>query len=142
MLTINTQVLPYLNVCCNIACCLFLIIGRWAISMKINKPKLHRLSMLISMAFSTIFLVSYLYYHYKVGHVPYHGVGALRTIYFIILVPHIILAAVVLPLVFRTLYLAISKQKEKHMALAAWTFPIWLYVSVSGIIIFLMLYIF
>lgn len=90
---------------------------------------------------SALFLVSYLIYHFEVGSVRFTGVGAVRQIYFAILISHTILAAVVAPLAIITLVRALRKRFDQHKVIARWTLPIWLYVSVTGIAIYLMLYV-
>ena len=89
---------------------------------------------------STIFLGCYLTYHYLAGHKPYEGEGFFRTIYFLILISHIILAALVVPMVLRTVYLAWKQRWETHRWWGRMTFPIWMYVSVTGVIVYNMLY--
>lgn len=96
--------------------------------------------MLAACASSTLFLISYLIYHYQVGSVPFKGVGAVRVVYFVILISHTILAATVVPLALITLVRAFREKFEAHRRIARWTFPIWLYVSVTGVVIYLMLY--
>ena len=92
------------------------------------------------LAVSTIFLGCYLYYHYHFLHKKYEGEGLLRTVYFVILISHIILAVAVVPMVLRTLYLAWKQRWEAHRWWGRLTFPIWMYVSVTGVIVYNMLY--
>ena len=96
--------------------------------------------MLAACACSTLFLISYLFYHYQVGSVPFKGVGAVRVVYFVILISHTILAATVVPLAVVTLIRALGERFDAHRRIARWTFPIWLYVSVTGVIVYVMLY--
>ena len=96
--------------------------------------------MLAAAATSAIFLVSYLIYHARVGSVRFAGVGAARAVYFTILGSHTVLAVLVLPLVLRTLYLGLKRRDDRHRRIARWTFPIWLYVSVTGVVVYVMLY--
>ena len=98
----------------------------------------HRTCMISALALSTAFLTGYLTYHYHAGHVPYHGPA--RPLYLAILLTHTILAVVNLPLILRTVYLAASGRFEEHKRLARWTLPSWMYVSVTGVIVYLMLY--
>ncbi|HEX9690102.1 MAG TPA: DUF420 domain-containing protein, partial [Thermoanaerobaculia bacterium] len=100
----------------------------------------HRRWMLAAATTSALFLVSYLVYHVRVGSVHFAGVGPARTVYFAVLGSHTLLAIVVLPLVLRTLYLGLKRRDDRHRRIAKWTFPIWLYVSVTGVIVYLMLY--
>ena len=102
---------------------------------------LHKTCMLTACATSTLFLISYLTYHYHVGSKPFTGQGSsIRLVYFTILISHTILAAVIVPLVLLTLTRAWKAQWARHRRLARWTLPLWLYVSVTGVVIYLMLY--
>ena len=96
--------------------------------------------MLSAFACSIVFLASYLIYHYQVGSVPYKGLGWMRVVYFAILLTHTILAVAVVPLVSITLVRALRERFAAHRRIARWTFPIWLYVSVTGVIVYMMLY--
>jgi putative membrane protein len=100
----------------------------------------HRNLMLAAFGVSTVFLASYLDYHVRVGSVPFWGSGTLRTIYFVVLVPHIILAGVMVPLILVTLVLAFRGRLDRHRRWARWTLPIWLYVSVTGVLVWFMNY--
>lgn len=96
--------------------------------------------MLAACACSTLFLISYLVYHFQVGSVPFKGVGAVRVVYFVILISHTILAATVVPLAMITLSRALRERFDAHRRIARWTFPIWLYVSITGVVVYAMLY--
>lgn len=100
----------------------------------------HRRLMLAAAATSAVFLVCYLVYHAHVGSVRFTGQGPVRTLYFTILISHTILAVAIVPMVLRTLYLGLKRRDDAHRRLARWTFPLWLYVSVTGVVIYLMLY--
>jgi len=100
----------------------------------------HRACMLGAFTVSVLFLVSYLTYHAQVGSVRFAGTGALRVLYLTILVSHSVLAAVVPPLAVLTVYRALRGEVDRHRRLARWTLPIWLYVSVTGVVVYLMLY--
>src|SRR6185295_4667990 len=100
----------------------------------------HRRLMITAAAISAVFLASYLTYHARVGSVRFTGQGPVRTVYFAILISHTILAMTVLPLVLRTLYLGLRRRDDRHRRIARWTFPIWLYVSVTGVVVYVMLY--
>jgi putative membrane protein len=100
----------------------------------------HRAFMLAAFAFSSAFLVTYLLHHAQVGSVPFRGEGAVRIVYFAILIPHILLAAVVVPLALFTIYRGWTNRIELHRKVARFTLPIWLYVSLSGVLVYLMLY--
>ena len=109
----------------------FIARGQW---------KAHRAAMIAAFAVSAVFLVCYLTYHYLVGHVPFRGQGSVRTVYFAILITHIILAAFVPILALRMFFLAWKGRWEAHRRLGKITMPIWLYVSVTGVVIYAMLY--
>lgn len=105
-----------------------------------QKVRLHRACMVAAVITSGLFLVSYLYYHAHVGSVHFPGHGWPRLLYFSILISHTILAAAVPPLVVITLVLALRERFERHRRIARWTYPIWLYVSITGVIVYIMLY--
>lgn len=107
---------------------------------RLKKVRVHRAFMLLALLTSALFLLSYLYYHYHVGSVPYTGAGWRRPVYFTILVTHVALAAAILPLALVTVLRAWRKDFERHRKLARVTLPIWLYVSATGVVIYLMLY--
>ncbi len=130
--------LPALNAILNSLSAVLLSVG---FIMILNKNvRLHRICMVSAFVVSSVFLVSYLVYHANVGHVRYPGLGIKRTIYFTILLTHTVLAATIVPLVLRTLFLALKNRFAEHRQWARWTFPIWFYVSVSGVVIYEMLY--
>lgn len=110
---------------------------------KRGRVAMHRALMLTAVATSTLFLISYLYYHAHVMHfrsVHFQGHGWWRRIYLAILVSHTILAATIVPLVIITLTFALRERFDRHRAIARWTYPLWLYVSVTGVVIYFMLY--
>jgi uncharacterized membrane protein YozB (DUF420 family) len=96
--------------------------------------------MLSAFVASLLFLVSYLVYHYQVGSVPFTGYGWIRPVYFFILISHIILAALIPPLALVTLFLGLTGRFSRHVRVARWTLPTWLYVSITGVVIYWMLY--
>ena len=96
--------------------------------------------MIAAFATSVLFLISYLIYHANAGSKPFPGRGAVRAVYFVILITHIVLAATIPPLAGVTLWRAYRRRFDRHMRIARWTLPIWLYVSITGIIVYLMLY--
>ena len=100
----------------------------------------HKVCMISAVAVSSLFLISYLVYHYQVGSVRFERTGWIRTLYLSILLTHTVLAALVVPMVVRTVYLAYSAQLEKHRRFARWTYPVWIYVSATGVVVYLMLY--
>jgi uncharacterized membrane protein YozB (DUF420 family) len=130
--------LPGINASLNSVCALFLVIGYLLI--RRGYVKAHRLCMLSAFATSTLFLVSYLTYHYQVGSVPFEGRGWVRPLYFSVLIPHTVLAAAIVPLVLVTLVRALRGRFERHRRIARWTLPLWLYVSVTGVVVYGMLY--
>ena len=100
----------------------------------------HRACMIGAMVMSTLFLTSYLIFHYHVGDVRFSGQGAIRPVYFAILIPHIILAGVIVPLAIGTIWFALRGRFIRHRRIARWTWPLWMYVSVTGVIIYFLLY--
>lgn len=130
--------LPTLNAILNSISATFLITGYIFIRRK--NIQAHRVSMLCALTASALFLTFYLIYHYNVGSTKFQGPGWARTLYLIILIPHTILATVMVPFILVVVYRAFRGQFDKHRRLARWTFPVWLYVSVTGVIIYLMLY--
>ncbi len=101
---------------------------------------LHKRCMLGALTTSTLFLACYLVYHWQTGSRPFPGQGVARTAYLTILVTHVILAATILPLALVTTFRGLTSQFERHVRVARWTFPIWLYVSITGVVIYVMLY--
>ena len=131
-------ILPAVNATLNGIATIFLAVG-WMF-IKRRDMRRHRACMIAAFAMSALFLVSYLVYHANVGSVPFQGQGTIRYVYFAILITHIILAAVILPLALMTLSRALAGRFDRHRAIARWTLPIWLYVSVTGVVIYVMLY--
>ncbi len=101
----------------------------------------HRICMLSAFGVSVIFLICYLAYHYQVGDVRFKGHGPIRPVYFTILISHIILAGLTVPLAIFTLARALRSRFDAHRRIARWTWPVWMYVSVTGVIVYLMVYI-
>jgi uncharacterized membrane protein YozB (DUF420 family) len=131
-------VFPAINATLNGSSAVLLLIGRWFISRR--RISIHRAFMIAALVSSSAFLVSYLYYHAHVGSVHFQGQGWSRPVYFSILISHTILAAVVVPMVIITVSRALRERFDRHRAIARWTFPVWMYVSVTGVIIYVMLY--
>jgi len=131
------EYLPYLNSFLNALTSIFLILGFRAI--KRGNKQLHKKIMLGAGFLSAVFLVSYLLYHHFHGDTKFMGTGMIRASYFIILISHIILSMAQVPLILFTFYLAFKKKWSLHKRVAKITFPIWLYVSVTGVIIFMYL---
>ena len=134
----SSLVHPTVNATLNALSAVFLLVAYRAIRRR--EIERHRRWMLTAAATSALFLVSYLVYHARVGSVRFAGAGAARTVYFTILGTHTLLAIAVLPLVLRTLYLGLKRRDDRHRRIAKWTFPIWLYVSVTGVVVYVMLY--
>ena len=130
--------LPAVNATLNALATVLLVSGWVLISQ--GKVEQHRRCMLAAFATSALFLASYLVYHFNVGSVAFTGQGSLRILYFTILISHIILAIVILPMVLITLVRALRTQFDAHRRIARWTLPLWLYVSITGVIVYWMLY--
>ena len=130
--------LPTVNAILNAISAVFLIAGFACIRRRRVFP--HKACMLAAVGTSVLFLISYLTYHYNAGTKSFGGTGFIRPVYFTILISHTVLAAVVVPLVLLTLYRAMREQFTKHLRIARYTLPIWLYVSITGVIVYLMLY--
>lgn len=117
---------------------MLLTIAWWHI--KHRRIETHRRFMIAAFVSSALFLVSYVIYHAQVGSKPFPGTGLARTVYFAVLIPHVILAAVVLPLAIVTLRRGLRRDDRRHRRLARVTFPLWMFVSVTGVIVYVMLY--
>ena len=129
--------LPALNAALNATCAALLVVG-W-VAIRRRRIGLHRACMLAACAASALF-VSYVVYHAVSGSRPFGGQGWIRVVYFPILVSHVVLAAVMVPFVLTTVYRALSGQFDRHVPLARRTLPVWLYVSVTGVLVYLLLY--
>ena len=130
--------LPTLNAALNATSAGLLVLGFRAIRRK--QVAVHRRYMLAACAVSALFLLSYVTYHARVGSVHYRGIGGLRVVYFAILATHTALAIAIVPLAGRTVWLARRQRIAEHRYLARWTLPLWLYVSVTGVVVYWMLY--
>lgn len=130
--------LPTVNATLNSICAVLLVTG-W-ILIRRGRIAQHRAVMIAAFSTSCLFLISYLVYHAQVGSVKFTGQGTIRVVYFTILLTHTVLAAAIVPLVLVTLTRGLKRQDARHRAIARWTMPIWLYVSVTGVIVYLMLY--
>ncbi|MBA2302471.1 MAG: DUF420 domain-containing protein [Acidobacteria bacterium] len=130
--------LPAVNATLNGISAILLIVGYALIRQR--RIAQHRRVMISAFATSTVFLICYVIYHANVGSKPFTGQGTVRTVYFFILITHIVLAALVPPLALITLIRGLRARYDKHAKLARWTLPIWLYVSVTGVIVYVMLY--
>ncbi len=130
--------LPALNASLNATTTVLLLTGYAMIRRR--RVSLHRACMIAATVTATLFLACYLYYHAHVGSKPFPGQGWIRPVYFAILISHTVLAAAVVPLALTTLIRGLRGQFPKHRQIARWTLPIWLYVSVTGVVIYLLLY--
>ena len=130
--------LPAVNATLNSISTVLLITG-WVFIHRGERQK-HKACMIAALITSGLFLTSYVIYHAQVGSVPFRGTGWIRTVYFSVLIPHVILAAAVVPPILITVSRGLSAKYDKHRRIAKWTLPIWLYVSVTGVIVYLMLY--
>ena len=129
--------LPQLNAVLNFIATIFLFSG--FIYIKKRNKAAHMKMMWSAVVVSALFLISYLIFHYHVGSVGFDGTGWIRPVYFVILISHIILAVVNLPMILVTMYRAIRKDYQRHRKIARWTWPIWMYVSITGVIVYLMM---
>ncbi len=134
----TTSDLPALNAVLNSISAILLLTGYRFIRRRNRNA--HRNCMIAAFATSTLFLISYLTYHYLHGSTTFQGQGIVRVVYFSILFTHTILAAVIVPMVFVTLSRALREKFDRHRKIARWTLPLWLYVSVTGVVVYLMLY--
>ncbi len=130
--------LPTVNACLNATTFFLLLAGFYFIKQK--NIKAHRACMIGALAIAGLFFISYITYHSQVGSVKFTKQGWIRPVYFSILISHTILAMTIIPLAFITVYRGLKNQVDKHVKIARWTLPIWLYISVTGVIIYLMLY--
>lgn len=135
---IDYTVLPTVNASLNALSGMFLLVGYVLIRQR--RINAHRNAMLGAFASSTLFLISYLFYHWHAGSRPFTGHGAIRYVYFAILISHVILAAAILPMAIVTLSRGLRGRYVEHKRIAKWTFPTWMYVSATGVIVYVMLY--
>jgi uncharacterized membrane protein YozB (DUF420 family) len=135
---IDYSILPAVNATLNATSGVFLLTGYVLIKQRLINA--HRNAMLAAFVSSTLFLISYLVYHYHAGSRPFPGGGAIRIVYFVILISHVLLAITILPLAISTLTKGLRGQYTRHRRVAKWTFPLWMYVSVTGVIVYVMLY--
>lgn len=132
--------IPAINAVLNSIATVLILLGFSLI--KGGRKKAHRAMMTAALFVSVFFLIGYVYHKYRMGGVntPFTGEGPIRTFYYVMLFTHIVLAMVIVPLVLRTFYLAVKGDLEKHKKWARWTFPIWLYVSITGVLVYMFLY--
>ncbi|MEW6413573.1 MAG: DUF420 domain-containing protein [Candidatus Zixiibacteriota bacterium] len=130
--------LPTLNAALNLISATLLAFGY--VNIKRGRQTVHKRFMVGALVSSALFLISYSIYHYHAGSVPYPHHDWTRPVYFAVLIPHVILAAVMTPFVIATVWLAFRENFKRHRMLARWVWPVWMFVSVSGVIVYLMLY--
>ncbi|MEY4095107.1 MAG: hypothetical protein RLZZ53_2306 [Acidobacteriota bacterium] len=130
--------LPALNAALNGLSTILLLTG-WVLIKRGERQK-HRACMIAALVVSALFLTSYVIYHVQVGSVPFKGTGWIRVVYFAVLIPHVVLAAAIVPPILITASRGLSAKYDTHRRIARWTLPLWLYVSVTGVIVYLMLY--
>jgi putative membrane protein len=131
-------VLPTVNAALNATSGIFLVTGY--VLIRRRRIGAHRNAMLAAFAASSLFLVSYVIYHANAGSRAFTGEGPVRTLYFAILISHVVLAAAILPMAVATLSRGLRGRYAEHKRIAKWTFPTWMYVSITGVIVYLMLY--
>lgn len=136
-LGVDFSFLPPLHASMNAICAIFLVAALYFI--KNGQVENHRKCIYAALVCSALFLVSYVLYHFTTPETRFGGVGTIRTIYFILLITHVILAAAILPFILLTFTRAYTNQFERHKKMARWVFPLWLYVAISGPICYLML---
>jgi uncharacterized membrane protein YozB (DUF420 family) len=129
---------PALIASLNAASAVLLVAGRYMIAR--GRLPAHRACMIAAVVASALFLACYVYFHVHVGNILFLGQGVWRTVYFAILIPHVTLAIVIVPMVIITLSRGLRARYDRHRAIARWTWPLWMYVSVTGVIVYFMLY--
>lgn len=134
----NDSILPHLNAVLNATSFVLLVCGLYFI--RRGRVAAHRACMISALVVSCLFLVSYVVYHAQYGSMRFRGQGIVRPLYFAILITHVVLAAAIVPLVTITLRRALRGDFIRHRRIARWTYPLWLYVSVTGVVVYLMLY--
>ena len=137
-MAVDYNIFPALNASLNGASAILITTGRALI--RRQRVRLHRACMITAVITSTLFLISYLYYHAHVHSVHFPGQGWIRPVYFAILISHTLLAVVVVPMVLLSLNYGLRARFDRHRRIARWTYPVWLYVSVTGVVVYIMLY--
>jgi uncharacterized membrane protein YozB (DUF420 family) len=134
----NASDLPALNAALNFISAVFLTLG--FINIKKKRPDVHKKHMMAALVSSGLFFISYLIYHYRVGSVPYPHYDWTRPVYFVILIPHVVLAGLMVPFILAAVWYAFKGRFDKHTRITRRLWPVWMFVSISGIIVYLMLY--
>lgn len=132
------NLLPHINALLNALSAVLLLAGRVLIAQR--RISAHRRAMLGALAVSAVFLVSYIAYHYAAPIFVFRGHGPIRAVYYALLVSHVVLAALALPLVLSTAWFGLHRSDARHRGLARWVWPLWMYVSISGVVVYLLLY--
>lgn len=135
--TMSRSLLPAVNAGLNSLAALLIVSG--IIAIKQRRETIHRNFMIGAFVCSTLFLLCYVYYHSQQGDTKFLGEGVIRPVYFSILISHIALSAVMIPMILSTMFFGITNRRKSHRAIAKWTYPVWLYVSVTGVAIFFLL---
>ena len=130
--------LPALNATLNATC--FVLLTTGYVLIRRGHVAQHRAVMIAAFCTSVVFLASYLTYHAQIGSKPFQGQGPIRVVYFTILLTHTVLAAVIVPMVLMTLSRGLQRRDDRHRAIARWTLPLWMYVSITGVVVYVMLY--
>jgi uncharacterized membrane protein YozB (DUF420 family) len=138
VIDLSVSDLPFVNASLNATAAVLLVLGYLFIRRR--RIRAHRAAMIAAFATSVLFLVSYVIYHANAGSRPFQGQGFVRIVYFTVLISHVILAAVIPPLAVVTLWRGLAGHVPRHVAIARWTLPLWLYVSITGIVVYWMLY--
>jgi len=134
----NDSVLPHFNAALNFTSFVLLVAALYQI--RRGNVQIHRRLMLSALVVSGLFLISYVVYHAQYGSIRFAGQGLIRPVYFFILITHVVLAAAIVPLIIVTLRRALAGDFARHRRIARWTYPLWLYVSITGVVVYLMLY--
>ena len=137
-MSLSVTDLPAVNASLNAISTVLLLTGY--VFIRRGERQKHKACMIAALVTSALFLTSYVIYHAQVGSVPFKGTGWIRTVYFAVLIPHVILAAAIVPPILITASRGLSAKYDKHRRIARWTLPVWLYVSVTGVVVYLMLY--
>ena len=132
------QLLPHVNATLNGIACTLLLVARWQIGQR--RIDAHRRTMLAALGVSALFLVSYIAYHYAAPIFVFRGQGWIRPVYYALLISHVLLAALAIPLVATTAWQGYHRRDSRHRSIARWTWPLWMYVSASGLLVYLLLY--
>lgn len=140
-MTLEPSTYPAVNAVLNATSAVLIGAGRYFIAQK--RITAHRNCMIAAVGTSSVFLIGYLYYHFAIMHgvaTRFQGVGAIRLVYFAILLTHTVLAVAVVPLVIAAVWNGLTNRVERHRRIVRWTYPIWMYVSITGVVIYMMLY--